>query len=207
MECASSDTPSLLTAPELTRLRANHPCVVFAGIIKSGDVVLVQDSGGRELALKPGLNIIGGVQPRGLSVPIAPTPDIEAMLDEGIVLDMAIESILLDDILAINIDIDVDVAVPDTEPMLDVATILEVDAILDISCIATETDVLEALMSILFLIPDILEEETGPGIVEDPLPCTDEAFDPKAVPAWRIYSGRHSTRPNPLARRLSTQNG
>lgn len=33
--------------------------------------MLVHDSGGRELMLKPGLNIIGGVQPRGVNEVIA----------------------------------------------------------------------------------------------------------------------------------------
>jgi hypothetical protein len=40
-------------------------------MVKSSEVVLVHDSGGRELLLKPGLNIIGGVQPRGVSEVIA----------------------------------------------------------------------------------------------------------------------------------------
>lgn len=34
-------------------------------MLSKGEDVLVQVSGGSELALKPGLNIIGGIQPRG----------------------------------------------------------------------------------------------------------------------------------------------
>ena len=183
MECASSDTPSLLTAPELTRLRANHPCVVFAGIIRSGDVVLAQVSCGRELTLKPGLNIIGGVQPCGLGVLIAPITDIEAMLDDDGVLSMDIESMLdPDDILGIDLEAVLKIdATSDMEGMLEVAAIAETDDILDISIIAIPPDVLEPLMSILFPIPDILKEETR-LVIEDTLP----AWGTRAVPAWRM---------------------
>lgn len=65
MVCASRDTRNLLTAPELTRFNASQPLVRFAGMLSKGEDVLVQVSGGSELALKPGLNIIGGMQPRG----------------------------------------------------------------------------------------------------------------------------------------------
>lgn len=83
-------------------------------MLSNGDEVLVHVSGGRELALKPGLNIIGGVQPRGLNevmdddMPditlISPIPlldsiaDIEDMevvagIDISIVISMALGSI------------------------------------------------------------------------------------------------------------------
>lgn len=66
MECPSIETRSALTAPEFTRLRASQPWVLLAEICSRADVVLVHVSGGRELALKPSLNIIGIEHPRGL---------------------------------------------------------------------------------------------------------------------------------------------
>lgn len=66
MGCPPMENRNALTAPELTRLRASQPWVLLAEIVSRGDVVLVQVSGGRELALKPGLNIMGFEQPRGL---------------------------------------------------------------------------------------------------------------------------------------------
>lgn len=69
--------------------------MLFAGIVKSSEVVLVHDSGGRELMLKPGLNIIGGVQPRGVNEVIAGdmfgilvAVDIVGMLESPDMLDM-----------------------------------------------------------------------------------------------------------------------
>jgi len=51
MECPSSETLSLLTEPALTRFRASQPRVAFAVTVNKGVVVLLQASGGRELAL------------------------------------------------------------------------------------------------------------------------------------------------------------
>jgi len=58
----------------------------LAGIVNNSDVVLVHDSGGRELILNPGLNIIGGMQPRGdnESIP-GDIPDIVDILGISIV--------------------------------------------------------------------------------------------------------------------------
>lgn len=64
MMCASSDTANVLTASELTRLRASHPCVQFAGIFNNEDVVFVHVAEESELTLKSGLNIIEDVQSR-----------------------------------------------------------------------------------------------------------------------------------------------
>ena len=76
----------MLTEPALTRLRASHPCVLLAGIVNNSDVVFVQNSGGRELILNPGLNIIGGMQPRGVNEFIpGGIPDIVDVLDISIV--------------------------------------------------------------------------------------------------------------------------
>lgn len=84
MECASSDTPSLLTEPALTRLRESHPWVLLPGIFNKADVVFLHVSGGRELLLKPGLNIMGGVQPRGDNDVIADDM-LDMLLSMGIV--------------------------------------------------------------------------------------------------------------------------
>ncbi len=48
-------------------------------------------SGGRELLLKPGFNIMGGVQPRGDSEVIA--DDMFDMLDMGIVDEVRVSSL------------------------------------------------------------------------------------------------------------------
>ena len=55
----------MLVEPALTRFKASHPDDALALIWRSGVAVLVQVSRGRELALKPGLNMDGGMQPRG----------------------------------------------------------------------------------------------------------------------------------------------
>lgn len=60
------ETRRVLTAPELTRLSAIQPRIRFAGIVSNAEEVLTQVSGGIELALKPGRNIIDDEQPRGL---------------------------------------------------------------------------------------------------------------------------------------------
>lgn len=65
MECASKDTRSALTAPELTRLSANQPLDRSAETTRSVEFVLVHVSAGKDDWLKPGLNIMGGMQPRG----------------------------------------------------------------------------------------------------------------------------------------------
>lgn len=60
--------------------------MLLAGIVSKADVVFVHVSGGRELLLKPGLNIMGGVQPRGDNEVIADDMfDMLDMLDMGIV--------------------------------------------------------------------------------------------------------------------------
>jgi len=80
-------------------------------------------------------------------------------------------------------------------------------SVVDIAIALMSADMLDPLMSILFLIPIVLVEEVSEDIGEDPLPPGDEVSSPRPVPALRMLSGRHSTRPNPFARRLSTQLG
>jgi hypothetical protein len=54
------------------------------GIFNKADVVFLYVSGGRELLLKPGLNIMGGVQPRGDNDVIA-NDMLDMLLSMGIV--------------------------------------------------------------------------------------------------------------------------
>jgi hypothetical protein len=60
----SNDTVSLVVEPAFTKLRASQPEVEFAGIESKGAVVSVHVSLARSLESKPGLNIVGGIQPR-----------------------------------------------------------------------------------------------------------------------------------------------
>ena len=135
MEYASSDTANLLTAPKLTRFSANHPCVHFAGIINKEDVVFTHVAAGSELALKPGLNIIGGVQPRALSEPIPCVLEIDAMLDIGAIHEVGEFEVIL------------------IEP-----------SVIDVPSIVISADVLDPLMSILLFIPVMLIGEVSVDI-------------------------------------------
>lgn len=58
--------------------------MLLPGIVSKADVVFVHVSGGRELLLKPGLNIMGGVQPRGDNEVIADDM-LDMLLGMGIV--------------------------------------------------------------------------------------------------------------------------
>lgn len=58
--------------------------MLLPGIVNKADVVFVHVSGGRELLLKPGLNIMGGVQPRGDNEVIADDM-LDMLLAMGIV--------------------------------------------------------------------------------------------------------------------------
>jgi hypothetical protein len=174
MECASSETLNLLTEPALTRLRASHPCVVLPQIVNRADVVFVHVSIGRELLLKPGLNIIGGVQPRGVNEVIAgDMPDTLAILD-----------------------------VPDIPDMLDMGDGVTAAPFaceeVDVEVIVISLAIVLIIMSDMAVvdlhpIPDILAWELG--------------LSPRPAPAWRMYWGRHCTRPSPFASMLSTQFG
>lgn len=70
--------------------------MLFPGIVNKADVVFVHVSGGRELLLKPGLNIIGGVHPRGDNEVIA--GDILVMLDISIVDEESVASFEVDEV-------------------------------------------------------------------------------------------------------------
>lgn len=63
-----------MVEPAFTRWRASQPKEELAGILSRGAIVSAQVSGRRSLALYPGLNIVGGIQPRGPRD--VPMPDI-----------------------------------------------------------------------------------------------------------------------------------
>lgn len=148
MECASRETPNLLMEPAFTRLRASHPFSGFAGMTSCADVVFIQVSGEREVLSKPGLNIIGGAQPRGPSevaiddddddgwAMLVDMPDIAGMLDMLDMLDLA-----------------------GISDMLDIAGILDMD--MDMSDIVVEEAIIfiSEFIANLFSIPDIVIEE------------------------------------------------
>jgi len=162
MECASSDTASLLTAPELTRLSASHPWVLFAGIVKREDVVFAHVAGEGGLILKPGLDIIGGVQPRAFREPIPCVLDIDSMFDIDAMLDIGV--------------------------MLDIGEVEVIcieSSVIDVSFVVISATMLDPPISILFFIPVILIGEVSLGICEDSLPVEDGDSSPRSVSAWR----------------------
>lgn len=93
-------------------------------------------SGGSELTLKPALNIIGGMQPRGVSEPIPCVLDIDAMLDIGAILDI----------------------------MGEVEVICIGATVVDIPFIFISADMLDPPISILLFIPVMLIESVSGDI-------------------------------------------
>lgn len=174
MECASSDTASLLTAPELTRLSASHPWVLFAGIVKREDVVFAHVAGEGGLILKPGLDIIGGVQPRAFREPIPCVLDIDSMFDIDAMLDIGV---MLDIGAMLDIGVMLDIG--------EVEVICIESSVIDVSFVVISATMLDPPISILFFIPVILIGEVSLGICEDPLPVEDGDSSPRSVSAWR----------------------
>lgn len=94
--------------------------MAFPVTVVNGDVVFVHVSGGKRLSLKPGLNIIGGVQPRGVrEVSIADIADIADILelvicsdndDAAILVMLDCDSMLAMLIVALSLAIDIEVA-------------------------------------------------------------------------------------------------
>lgn len=120
--------------------------MLLAGIVSTADVVFVHVSGGRELLLKPGLNIMGGVQPRGDNEVIADDMfDMFGMLD---MLDMGI----VDEVRVISFD-EVDVGAIVMSGAMDIVTMLDPS------------------MRDLLAIPDMLIEGEFVGVLSiDPRP-------------------------------------
>lgn len=164
----------------------------------------MQVSRGKELLLKPGLNIIGGVQPRGLSevidcdVPDMPDmPDIPDILDILDMLDMRDMGGMLDilDILDILDMLDMldmggmlDIVIMDEEAVDSAAdgltAIVDVDASpIVIACIDMPVAVLDPSITILFGIPDIVIEAVSMDV---PTTSPGEESSPSPVPAWRM---------------------
>lgn len=129
-------------------------------IVNKGDVEFVHVSGGRELLLKPGLNIIGGLQPRGVNEVIAGDmlgiPDMLGMPDMGIVDEVRVISFEGDEV--------------------------GVGAIIMSSAIDIVT-ILDPSMRDLLSIPDMLIEGVFVGV---PSMFVDEESSPRPVPAWRM---------------------
>lgn len=168
MEWASRDTLSLLTDPAFTRFRASQPCVELAEMVNNAEVVLVQVSGGRELLLKPGLNIDGGVQPRGLSEVLgSDMPDMPDMTD---ILDMP-------DIGTIDGET-ADVIREDATA----AEVLDVSAMV-VAGIDMSIAMLESAAAIRFDIADIVIE---PIFIEVPPTVADDESSPSIGPALRM---------------------
>ena len=81
--------------------------------MKSSDVVFVQVSGGSELAFRPGLNIIGGLQPRGPKA-ICGISDMVLMVkssvpagvvdDPAVIIDVIVEDMALISDMAVPVD-------------------------------------------------------------------------------------------------------
>lgn len=194
----------MLTDPAFTRFRASQPCVELAEMVNNSEVVFVQVSGGRELLLKPGLNIDGGVQPRGLSDVLGSDmpdmPDMPDMLDMPDILDILDIPDILDmpDIGAIDRET-ADVIREDATA----AEVLDVSAKVVVG-IDMSIAMLESPAAIRFDIPDIVIE---PMFIEVPPTVVDDESSPSIGPALRMWSGRHWTLPRPLASRLSTQFG
>jgi len=167
----------------------------LAGIVKSADVVFVQVPRGRELLLKPGLNIIGGVQPRGLSevidcdVPDMPNiPDILDMLDMPDMPDMGGMLDILDMLDMLDMGGMLDIVIMDEEAVDSAAdgltAIVDVDASpIVIACIDMPVAVLDPSITILFGIPDIVIEAVSTDV---PTTSPGEESSPSPVPAWRM---------------------
>ena len=127
--------------------------------------MLAHVSGGSEPTLKPGLNIIGGVQPRAFNDPIPCMPPIGAMLAIEDMPDVA--------------DIPDIVSIPDIGDILGIAEPSDMDEV-GVGCedtppigmlfIAASVDMLDAPMSILFFMPDMVIEDAAIDVFDDALP-------------------------------------
>lgn len=125
------------------------------------DVVFAQVDGGRELRLYPGLNIIGGMQPRGSSALMPPDIlDVLDSLDIGGMVDIddaGIEEVGIDDI---GIEEVILVFVLVVMPEAGIPCLLTIDPM---------------------AIDELIEFGDPPG----------DASRPNPGPAWSKYSGRH----------------
>lgn len=181
---------SLVTAPELTKCRAVQPRDASAVKVNSSEEVLVHVSGGIELASKPGLNIIGGLQPRGPKV-ICGIPDMALIVELPVTTDsVEDEAPVIIEVIAEDIELMSDIVVP-----ADGA--------------AVWSDLFRMLIDMVFVpIGGIDVAPITIGTVSGS--CGSLAivdWRPSPGPAWRILSGKHWTLPFPFAKRLSTHWG
>lgn len=190
-----------MVEPAFTRLRASQPEVKFAGIVSKGAMVLVQVSGGRSLALKPGLNIVGGVQPRG--------PRGMSMLDMSITCLLCCRIGCAVELGSADIIVDILSVVNDSS----VIKAMSIDAAeddLDNSAVSEGGVNTDILSSGAFDIGTVSENAIDVDVVsEDAMDIELESSDPKHKlgPQSRTACGKHCTLPKPLASRLFTHCG
>lgn len=161
-------------------------------------MVSTQVSGARSLTLNPGLNIAGGVHPRG---PRAVSMPGMLMSDISIVFDMSIDC-LFRCRGAFAVDMCINGIVMD----------ISSDIVVDIS-----SDIVMSFPIILMRLMSgdaAAEEAMGKWVLDDCLDDEDDVIDMepvsselihKLVPQSRRFWGRHCTFPLPFASKLSTQ--
>jgi hypothetical protein len=200
----SNETVNLVVEPALTRLRASQPEEKFAGIVSKGAMVSVQVSGGRSLALKPGLNIVGGVQPRG--------PRDMFMLDISIIclfccrVGCAVELGAADMVIDITSVVDDSSAISSIKAM----SIDAADDAVDNSTVPEGGINIDILPSGAIDIGTVSEDAFDVDVEsKDSMDIEIESSDPKhkSGPQSKIACGKHCTLPKPLASRLFTQCG
>ncbi|KAK5018164.1 hypothetical protein LTR60_001617, partial [Cryomyces antarcticus] len=149
-------------------------------MVNTGEVVFTQSLGAIELALNPGLNIVGGVHPRGLKGAIdddvSDITDMMDMADEEIMLaiDMADTGIIDDGVVSAEEEAPTDIDAMDVFitvvawAVLSTITVSPVD-----TRFAMVAIVIRLLATDVFVIPSRGE------------------LSPSPIPACRIDSGRH----------------
>lgn len=193
-----------MVEPAFTRLRASQPEEKFAGIVSKGAMVSVQVSGGRSLALKPGLNIVGGIQPRG--------PRDMSMLDMSIICLFCCRIGCAVELGSADIVVDISSVVDDSSaiPSVKVMSIGAAEDDLDNSAVSEGGMNIDILSSGAIDIGTVSENAIDVDVVsEDSMDIELESSDPKHKlgPQSRTACGKHCTLPKPLASRLFTQCG
>jgi len=156
--------------------------------MKTSLVVLLHVSCGRELALKPGLNIIGMLQPLGPSVEMSDMPDMVVMSG----LDVPVGDAVL---VSVGMESDIDI-----ELCSDLLRML-IDESMEIKAVVVDVGIGMSLFEVsdmdgIDIVESIGTESCGSFATSDCIPSPG--------PACSTFWGRHRTLPCPLARRLST---
>lgn len=183
-----------MVEPAFTRLRASQPEVEFAGIVSKGAAVSVQVSRGRSLESKPGLNIVGGIQPRG--------PRDISVLDIFIICLFRCRIGCAVGVDGADIVIDIS-SVADALSVMEPIDVISIDAPEDA---LDDSAVSGGDMDIGAESEDAIDIDV---VSEDSMDIELESSDPKHKfgPQSRTACGKHCTLPMPLASRLSTQCG